>query len=142
MTEPGGPAWRQTTFYPFSLTSRLARGVALELKLDSPTYESARHGVVSVVDAVATHDAETGDTAVFLVNRSLEESVEIVVDIALLCDVALLSAESLHDDDIHAANTLSDPERVGLRANETARLADGELHITLPPVSWTAVTLR
>lgn len=142
MTEPGGAAWRQTTFFPFAVTSRLARGVALELKLESPTYESARHGVVSVVDAVATHDAETGDTAVFLVNRSLEEAVEIVVDIALLGDVALRSAESLHDDDIHAANTLSDPERVGLRASETARLADGQLHVTLPPVSWTAVTLR
>ena len=142
MTEPGGAAWRQTTFFPFALTSRLARGVALELKLECPTYESARHGVVPLVDAVATHDAETGDSAVFLVNRSLDEEVEIVVDVRMLGDVALRSAESLHDDDIHAANTASDPERVGLKANESARLVDQELHITLPPVSWTAVTLR
>ena len=35
------PAWRQTTFFPFALTSRLARGVTLELKLDCPTYETA-----------------------------------------------------------------------------------------------------
>ncbi len=41
MTEPGGPAWRQTTFFPFAITSRLARGVTLELKLDCPTYETA-----------------------------------------------------------------------------------------------------
>src|SRR5208282_5813589 len=26
MTETGGPAWRQTIFYPFAQTSRLARG--------------------------------------------------------------------------------------------------------------------
>ena len=26
MTEPGGIAWRQTIFFPFALTSRLARG--------------------------------------------------------------------------------------------------------------------
>ena len=38
MTEPGGPRWRQTTFFPFAVTSELARGVALELKLDCPTY--------------------------------------------------------------------------------------------------------
>ena len=25
MTEPGGPAWRQTTFHPFSVTARLAK---------------------------------------------------------------------------------------------------------------------
>ncbi len=73
MTEPGGAAWRQTTFFPFAVTSRLARGVTLELKLDCPTYVSERHGVVPVVDAVATYDEATGDTAVFLVNRSLDE---------------------------------------------------------------------
>ena len=88
MTEPGGAAWRQTTFFPFAVTSRLARGVTLELKLDCPTYESERHGVVPVVDAVATHDDATGDTAVFLVNRSLDEAVEIVIDTSILGDVS------------------------------------------------------
>jgi alpha-N-arabinofuranosidase len=142
MTEPGGPAWKQTTFFPFATMSRLARGVALELKLDCPSYESQRHGTVGVVDAVATHDEESGDTAVFLVNRSLDEAVEFIVDVSLLGPVALGSADSLHDADMHAANTLSNPERVKLTPNETARLVDGELRIILPPVSWTAVTLR
>ncbi|MEO5921558.1 MAG: alpha-N-arabinofuranosidase [Pseudolysinimonas sp.] len=141
MTEPGGPAWRQTTFFPFAMTSRLARGVTLELKLECPTYESEMHGTVGVVDAVATHDEDSGDTAVFIVNRSLDEEVEFVVDASLLGDVALRSADSLYDDDMHAANTLSDPERVTIRPNETARLDDGRLRIVLPPVSWTVVTL-
>jgi alpha-N-arabinofuranosidase len=142
MTEPGDPAWKQTTFFPFALTSQLARGVTLELKLDCPTYESERHGTVGVVDAVATHDEATGDTAVFLVNRSLDEAVELVVDTTHLGDVSIGSADSLHDADMHAANTLSDPERVALKPNETARIVDGQLRIVLPPVSWTAVTLR
>jgi alpha-L-arabinofuranosidase len=142
MTEPGGRAWRQTTFFPFAVTSRLARGVTLELKLDCPTYESKRYGVVPVVDAVATHDDSTGDTAVFLVNRSLDEPVELAIDTSILGDVSVVSAESLHDHNIHATNTLTDPQRVHLKRNGTAKLADGEVHITLPPVSWTAVTLR
>src|SRR6266568_1777948 len=28
-TEPGGPAWRQTTFYPFAQAAKLALGTAL-----------------------------------------------------------------------------------------------------------------
>jgi Alpha-L-arabinofuranosidase len=142
MTEPGGAAWRQTTFFPFAVTSRLARGVTLELRLDCPTYQSDRYGVVPVVDAVATHDDSTGNTAVFLVNRSMDEAVELVIDTSNIGDVSLASAESLYDDNIHAANTLTDPERIGLRQNGSAELAAGELRITLPPVSWTAVTLR
>jgi alpha-N-arabinofuranosidase len=141
MTEPGGAAWRQTTFFPFAVTSRLARGVTLELKLDCPTYSTARYGVVPVVDAVATHDDATGATAVFLVNRHLDEAVEIVIDTSILGEVSVESVESLYDDDIHAANTRDEPERVGLKGNDSARMSDHELRITLPPVSWTAVTL-
>jgi alpha-N-arabinofuranosidase len=59
----------------------------------------------------------------------------------MLGDVALGDVQSLHDDDMHAANTLHDPERVRLRPNDTARLSDGTLTVTLPPVSWTALTL-
>jgi len=45
MTEPGGPAWRQTTFYPFSLTAELAKGgTVLEPKLASGTYETDKYG--------------------------------------------------------------------------------------------------
>lgn len=141
-TEPGGASWRQTTFFPFAVTSRLARGVSLELKLECPTYKTDRHGVVPVVDAVATHDESTGDAAIFLVNRSLEEAAEVVVDTSILGDVQILSAESLWDDDIHAANTAEQPNRVALRPNESARIDEGALRITLPPVSWTAVSIR
>ncbi|MCU1530200.1 MAG: alpha-L-arabinofuranosidase, partial [Frondihabitans sp.] len=70
MTEPGGPAWRQTTFFPFALTSRLAKGSTLEVKLTSDTYTTDVYGEVPLVDAVATHDETTGRTSVFLVNRS------------------------------------------------------------------------
>ena len=46
MTEPGGPAWRQTTFFPFAITSRLAVGQALDVKLTSDTYTTAAYGEV------------------------------------------------------------------------------------------------
>jgi alpha-N-arabinofuranosidase len=67
MTEPGGPAWRQTTFFPFAITSRLAVGDALEVRLTCDTYETSVYGEVPLVDAVATHDPNTGRTAIFLV---------------------------------------------------------------------------
>ncbi|MEV7694606.1 alpha-N-arabinofuranosidase [Microbacterium sp. NPDC089189] len=141
MTEPGGIAWRQTTFYPFSITSRLARGEALQLKLDVPSHTTEVYGEVPVVDAVATHDAEAGRSAVFLVNRSRTEALEVTVDVASLGDVSVLESHTLTDDDVYAANTLEAPERVAPHPNETATVADGILTLTLPPVSWTAISL-
>ena len=142
MTEPGGPAWRQTTFYPFSLTSRLARGEALRVAVDAPAYVTDAYGEVPLVDAVATHDAEAGHTAVFLVNRSLTDPVTVSVDVtALGAAVAVVESHTLHDADTSAANTLADPDRVRPRPNPTAAVVEGTLTVTLPPVSWTALAL-
>jgi alpha-N-arabinofuranosidase len=140
MTEPGGPAWRQTTFHPFAITSRLARGVTLELKLDSPMMPTALYGEVPVVDAVVTHDEAAAAASVFLVNRSLTDEVSITIDVGRL-GVSGVAAETLHDDDIHATNTAAEPDRVAPATNSSARLQDGVVSITLPPVSWTAVSL-
>jgi alpha-N-arabinofuranosidase len=142
MTEPGGPAWRRSIFFPFATTSRLARGSALDVRLEAPAYGTATYGDVPLVDAVATHDADTGTTSVFLVNRSLTDEAEVVVDVRSLGDISVQSASSIFDDDIHAANTLADRERVGLRPTPTAAIEDGHLRLVLPPVSWTAVELH
>jgi alpha-N-arabinofuranosidase len=141
MTEPGGPAWRQTTFFPFSITSKLAQGSVLELKLDAGTYETSDYGTVSLVDAVATHDDTTGATAVFLVNRSQTEETTVTIDIAALNGFSSVTAQSLYDTDVYAKNTLEEPERVTMKTNTSAKLDGGAVTITLPPVSWTAVSL-
>ena len=141
MTEPGGPSWRQTTFFPFAITSRLAQGDAVRLQVESPLIETAKFGAVTAVDAVATHDAETGASAIFLVHRGRGDAVELRIDVAGLGDVEIVEAHVLHDDDPYARNTLEDPERVQPRTLET-RLADGILHVTLPPIAWAALSLR
>jgi alpha-N-arabinofuranosidase len=139
MTEPGGGAWRQTTFFPFSVTSRLAAGEVLKPRIDSPVYVTKVHGEAPVIDSVATYDRETGTGAVFLVNRDRHAARTVTVDVAALGARSLTEAQSLWDEDVYAKNTLEQQDRVGLTPNDTATLEDGTITITLPPVSWTAV---
>ena len=58
MTEPGGPAWRQTTFFPFAITSRLAVGPHSTSSSPRTPTTTAAYGEVPLIDAVATHDAD------------------------------------------------------------------------------------
>ncbi|WNV88465.1 alpha-N-arabinofuranosidase [Umezawaea sp. Da 62-37] len=139
-SEPGGPAWRQTIFHPFALTSRLARGDVLRTQVASPSGTTARFGDVPVVDAVATHDAESGDTVVFAVNRHREEPVELRVALAAFGDVRVAEVWTVSDEDTTATNTEQDPDRVVPRQG-TADIADDGLVVVLPPVSWTVVRL-
>jgi alpha-L-arabinofuranosidase len=138
--EPGGPAWRKPTFFPFATTSRLARGVALEVQVDGPSYDTGAYGRVPVVDAAAT--ADDGAVALFLVNRSQAEEVEVSLDLAALGVGALAEALTLADHDPYAVNTAAQPDRVRLRPTPRATVAGGTLQLTLPPVSWTAVSLH
>ena len=143
MTEPGGPAWRQTTFFPFSLTSRWAQGRAVRVPVSAPTFTSPALGEVATVNAVATIDDD--GVSLFVVNRSTTEPTTLSVDLRPLLDdlgreMAIDEAHLLHDDDIYAANTLESPERVGITALE-ATIEDTTLRIPLPAVSWGCIRL-
>jgi alpha-N-arabinofuranosidase len=139
MTEPGGPAWRQTTFHPFSITSRLASGEVIRPLIQAPVYDTARHGEASVIDAVATADEDRA--AVFLVNRDLHEPAQVTIDVRSLASTHVTEAVTLTDADVYAKNTFADQNRVTPSPNTTAKLADGVLTVELPPVSWSAIAL-
>ncbi|WEV75268.1 alpha-L-arabinofuranosidase C-terminal domain-containing protein [Bifidobacterium sp. ESL0800] len=148
MTEPGGPAWRQTTFYPFSITAGLAKGgTVLEPKLDSSQISTPKYGEVDGVNAVAVRGAD-GSVSVFAVNRSLntpaEFEVRIPEDMRAKSDRLSVKAQTLHDDDIDAKNTLEHQTRVTPHANDTVSFdaQSGTVKLTLPAVSWTAIRVK
>ncbi len=141
-TEPEGPAWRQTIFYPFAHVANLARGVVLQPRVDAPTLETARYGTVLALDTVATYDAGTGALAVFAVNRDPAQALDLEVSLAAFPGAALERAVVLADDDWRAANTRERPERVVPVEHPGVTVADGVLRATLPPASWNVVTLR
>jgi alpha-N-arabinofuranosidase len=140
MTEPGGPAWRQTTFHPFAATSRHASGDVLRPSIEAPSYETERFGEVSLLDAVATRD--DAGTVLFVVNRSLDAPVQLAVGTQSLGRVSVVECLQLADDDRLASNTAADPDRVRPRSVPLAPPdEDGQLGVLLPPVSWTMVRL-
>ena len=141
MTEPGGRAWKQTTFHPFSQASSLAAGEVLQVAIDSPTHETAKFGDVTDVDAVATHDDASGETTVFVVNRSPDEEIELAVDLRSLGAVRLLAATTLHSADHTWTATADDDSSVGPRPNATARVDGGHVTAVVPPISWSVLRL-
>jgi alpha-N-arabinofuranosidase len=145
MTEPGGAAWRQTTFFPFALTAAHATGYALSVQVTSDSVSTERFGAVAAVEAAASLDPSTGSLSLFLVNRSLEDAASVSIDLEALAGesfaLELVSALTLSDDDIQARNTLVDPDRVGPATNETVTLDAHAVSIALPAVSWSVLTL-
>jgi len=141
MTEPGGPAWRQTIFFPFAETARHARGTALSGEVVCDAYPTAEYGSVPLVDAVATQDI-SGAVSVYAVNRAQDAPSLFEIDLSRFGTDFAVEALTLHDDDPDAANTLDAPGRVSLKPNPSARIDAAQLAVELPPVSWTQILLR
>jgi alpha-N-arabinofuranosidase len=142
MTEPGGRSWRQTTFHPFALTARHAAGEVLRLAVDAPVQETSKFGPVPVIDAVATHDTETGGVVVLAVNRSLTDDVALGVDLRGFPGLRVAEALTLSNPDHTWSATADDATSVLPRTNTTAKVADDHAHVELPPVSWSIVRLE
>jgi alpha-N-arabinofuranosidase len=142
MTEPNGPAWRQTTFYPFALTARYAKGgTVLEPKESGDTVGTARYGDVPAVDSVAVRGSD-GSLTVFAVNRSLDARAAFAIDVPDEYVGARAWAQTLHEDDMNARNTLEDQNRVTMHDNTSLAFENAHATISLPPVSWNIIHIE
>jgi alpha-L-arabinofuranosidase len=129
---------RQTIYYPYSWALEFARGSALELLVESPTYDVSGLGAVGFVDAAATHQSDTGKIALFLLNRDLAKShqVEIVWEGS---SPRAGEAVVLTGGDLKAANTFDAPARVAPQKAEKPSSAGARTTFELPPRSYTVV---
>jgi alpha-N-arabinofuranosidase len=133
MTEPGGPAWRQTTFHPFAQASRWGRGRVLRTATEAPSHETAAYGTVPRLHATAVL-SDVGDVTVFAVNRDTTRPLPLELDLRGFGELRVVEHLALFDEDRHAANTLLHQERVRPRS------VSGE-DLVLPPLSWNTIRL-
>ncbi|MFE5026733.1 alpha-N-arabinofuranosidase [Streptomyces sp. NPDC056656] len=140
MTEPGGPAWRQTTFFPFAAASRYGRGEVLDVRVSGPTYDTKRHGTADLLHATAVR-ADDGTVTVLAVNRSQTEALPLEITLNGLELTSIAEHSVLADPDPDARNTLAEPERVAPHQVTGTVLEDGTLKATLEPLSWNVIRL-
>lgn len=142
MTEKGGPAWRQTTFFPFAETARLAKGgTVLQPKQSSQTYGTKQYGDVAEINSVAV-SREDGLLAVFVTNRSQDHATTFEIELPEGMNPATVEGSTLHDDDLFAQNTPENQMRVSLQQNTSAQVTGHKVTVELPPVSWTAILVK
>jgi alpha-N-arabinofuranosidase len=139
-TEPGGRAWRQTTFHPFALTSRHGRGTVLRTDATSPTYETSWTGDVPTLDITAVQQDDS--VTVFAVNRSQSEPLTFDVDVRAFPDLAVGDHTAVCGDDPGATNTADAPDRVTPRRLDDVKADSGRIQVTLPPLSWNMLDLH
>ena len=144
-SEEGGPAWRQSIFWPFARTAELARGEILRPVVKSDRYDTSRFGDVDLVDVSATWSQEHGRVALFLAHRGLDDDATVSVDLRGW-DVGRVTRAEVLDTpdggDRFSSNTQDRRDTVGLRALDGVTVDGGTVTVRLPALSWAVVELE
>jgi alpha-N-arabinofuranosidase len=142
MTEPGGAAWRQTTFFPFALTSSVAKsGESLRVHLDSPEMPTERYGDVPVLDAAAVYHEADGGLSILCVNRDRHRSAELMVTLDGFDGLVVDEHIAMTGPDPNAKNTQELPDSVAPQVLSASGVEGRSLRSTLPAMSWNAIRL-
>jgi len=153
MTETGGPAWRQTIFWPFAHFSHFGRGHVLQAQVDSPTYSTSYYDprgadehryplpAVPCLKLAAVHDEAAGRLNFLALNRSLDQELELTIDIGNFGALEPRLAMTMRDDDLEAVNSKAAPDRIQPSALSALRMDGSKLIARLGPASWSVLSL-
>ncbi len=141
VAEPGGPVWRQSTFYPFRDVSLFGRGVALRPLARAPMRETA-WGDAPTVAFAAVHDEAAGLLTVFALNTDRAQARRTRIDLSSFGASAMERRTELTGPDLHAVNSVRRPDAVRPAAVRVSRGDRGVYAVTLKPASWNVLRFR
>ena len=140
-TKTGGGVFEQTIFYPFMHLSNYGRGSALLPLVDCPKYDCKQFTDVPYLEAIATFDEEKGEMAIFCVNKSIDESV--ALDINLMDFEGLKPTQFISMDGCNKKDENSfDLIKVKPHDNAIPQIDNGFLTVELKPFSWNVIRLK
>ncbi len=135
MTVTGGPAWRQTTYYPMYFASLYGRGEALAVSVDVPTYDAKVADDVPYLDIAAVkNDGKT--LTFFAVNRHPDEAMTVDIGLAGFTPKAIVEHMTIAHPDLQAVNTAKKPALVVPKKGKGASVVDAGVRCKLPPRSY------
>ena len=140
-TKTGGGVFEQTTYFPFMHMSNYGRGCALLPLVDCPKYDCKAFTDVPYIETIATYDEENEEMAIFCVNKSLDESV--VLDVNLMDFGGYKPCEFISMDGYHKKDeNFFDNVKVKPHNNPVPAVDGTQLTVELNPLSWNVIRLK
>ena len=118
MTENGGKAWAQTIFYPFMFASAFGNGSTLRALTECDSY-SIRGKAIPYIASSVIYNSDENEVVVYAINRSLDEDMELEVELEGFEGYRLVEHTELYSDDLKAIND-KDTERVSPMLREVS----------------------
>ncbi|WFG38957.1 alpha-N-arabinofuranosidase [Candidatus Lucifugimonas marina] len=130
---------KQSIYYPFALYSKHATGISLTPAVHGDTYDAGERSEVEFIDASASFDEASGELALFIVNRSVDQDSTVTIDLSDRTITGAGTVQILTGDHPKLANTWEQPENV-VPSTGTSQLENGVLTIDVPKLGMAVVS--
>jgi alpha-L-arabinofuranosidase len=145
---------RNTIYYPYAWALKYARGRALSIAPEGPSYEVASlgrpveaigiaspgFGQVPYLDVVATLEPDKKTASLLVLNRDLEKPRTLEVDWHDLTPQSVIAFETITGSDLKAENTFADPRRVVPQKLDNPR-ASAKMSVEFPARSYSVLSI-
>jgi len=131
--------YRQTIYYPYNWGLQYARGAALQVLVESSTYEVSGMAPVPHLDVAGTFNNGDGRVALFILNRDLTKAHEIEIVWEDKAPSSVLTSQLITGDDLKASNSFESPKRVAPQDFSKPSTAGGKTKLEAPARSYTVL---
>ena len=131
--------YRQTIYYPYNWGLQYARGAALQVLVESSTYEVSGMAPVPHLDVAGTFNNGDGRVALFILNRDLTKAREIEIVWEDKAPSSVLTSQLITGDDLKASNSFESPKRVAPQDFSKPSTAGGKTKLEAPARSYTVL---
>ncbi len=142
MTEPNGPAWKQTIFYPYKDLSKYGRGIVLVPVVECDTYDTLEFEKVPYVESVAVYNEEKEEVTIFAVNRNLEEDIDFKIQIEGFTKIEAIEHTILQSDGAEDRNDIENTQKVTPIIIEDINVMNNEVSAKLNKFSWNVIRVK
>ena len=135
MTEKGGTAFRQSTFYPFKYVAGNAHGETVRTFSDSDGFEN-KYGTARYINEAITHDKTKREVCVFVCNYD-GAAREVELELRSFGSLKAKEYVEMTHQNMLAVNGFEHPNEVVPHERELPCMKDGSrVRLKLPPMSW------
>jgi alpha-N-arabinofuranosidase len=136
MTNSDG-LFQQTIFYPYSWALQFARGAALNVFVESSTYDVKGLNQVPHLDVAGSYNESDGSVVAFILNRDIAKSHDVEVVWEDKAPTKVQATSLLTGDDLKAVNSFQSPNKVAPQSFAKPTTTNGRTKFEVPPRSYT-----
>jgi alpha-N-arabinofuranosidase len=128
----------QSIYHPFAMMAEHTKGISLKPILNCPTYHAGERGETPVLDVSASL-AEDGSLALFVVNRSQTDSLDLNIHFDDANFTGIKGVDTMTGSDPKASNSWDAPHTVEPAPGKAQMADNGSATLHLSPLSFTAL---